>query len=186
MIETDKSRERRQIADPVLLLVRLMALIAVGAFLYGWRTNAETESWPTTTGTMVESRVEWFTSHSNRTPRTMYWPVVRYVYQVDGRQYEGNQIAVTGVGSVSVPSWVEAMIEDYPSDASVTVFYDPKDPANACLSSRTPLVFLAFGGVGALLFLWSFVRLPPWVVAWVGASLERLPGDLGKWGVHAA
>ena len=136
-----------------IFLAPIIAIIFIGVGVFGWRTNAKAKSWPTTTGTVIESRIESYTKRSDGKTKTMYKPIVRYSYQVNEQQYEGNQISLSGSGSTNVRSWVESTIAPYPKDASITVFYNPQSPGTACLTSKTPKIFLIFGGIGVLILL---------------------------------
>ncbi len=88
------------------------------------------QSWPSTTGTIVKSRVE---VRGGSTTTSVDAKIV-YEYEVGGRQYQGEQIRVDDRHRViQVGGQAYEMIDRYPMGASVTVYYNPDDPAEAGL-----------------------------------------------------
>ncbi len=88
------------------------------------------QSWPSTTGTVIKSRVE-VRGGSNTTHVD---PKIVYEYQVSGQQYQADQIRVDArhrVFQVSPDAY--AVVDRYPVGTSVTVYYNPDNPAEAGL-----------------------------------------------------
>lgn len=97
------------------------------------RLAAASRSWPTAAGRVVESRT--VRKFPFLAP-PQYAPLVRYEYEVDGRQHTGE---VVQFGLARLRLWVEADAEAisaaYPAGAAVGVRYDPAAPARAALDS---------------------------------------------------
>lgn len=99
--------------------------------------------WPSVAGQVIESRVD--DEHLE-----MMKPVLRYRYEVTGQTYVGFRVAFSGYGA-GRPA-MEQLIQPYPAGASVTVYYDPRNPASAVLdnTARSDWVFWLLFGVGFL------------------------------------
>ncbi|TAK11451.1 MAG: DUF3592 domain-containing protein [Anaerolineae bacterium] len=87
------------------------------------------QSWPSTSGTVVLSRVEVTGGdHASVSPN------VQYTYQVDGQPF---QAAVVRAGDqfMAIRKSGEAykITDRYPVGAQVTVYYNPANPSDACL-----------------------------------------------------
>ena len=86
-------------------------------------------AWPSTTGTIVKSRVE-VSGGENATVS----PRIIYEYEVSGRPYRSEQIRVGGV-YLTGPTNRSAydIVDSYPEGATVTVYYDPAAPQESAL-----------------------------------------------------
>jgi hypothetical protein len=86
-------------------------------------------NWLQTTGVVVTSRVEVSGGdHSSVSPR------VKYQYTVGAQAYQSDQIkAGDHVFRVSVSGEAYDVVDRYPVGAQVAVFYNPANPAQACL-----------------------------------------------------
>jgi hypothetical protein len=63
-----------------------------------------------------------------------YLPRVSYWYKVDGMRYTGSRITF---GEARQPLWhIEDSRNRYPFGATVTVYYDPKNPQHSALELR--------------------------------------------------
>ena len=90
----------------------------------------DSQSWPSTTGVIVKSRVE---VRGGSTTTSVDAKIV-YEYEVGGQQYQGEQIRVDDRHRVlQVGGQAYEMVDRYPMGASVTVYYNPDDPAEAGL-----------------------------------------------------
>jgi len=111
--------------------------------------------WPSTPGTVLSSRVE---GHSTLVTRgggqstTVWSPLVEYSFHVGERSYHGSRIAF-GPEVAAGRGLADAVVARYPVGASVTVHYDPANPAHATLETG-----LAFRWM-ALLFPLAFFAI---------------------------
>lgn len=133
----------------------------IGIGIFDWTRAADSASWPTVQGTVVESRVVVTTStRKGRTQRSHSARVV-YRYAVGGRELEADRLSfrMHMGGEDAARDTVAA----YPVGARVDVRHSPADPAVACLVPGTDAWQALPLGVGALAItfagaLWWFVQ----------------------------
>lgn len=78
-----------------------------------------------------------------------YEPLIRYSYDVGGRQYEGQRVFAAGHYSES-GQWAWTVCSQFAAGADVTAYYSATDPASSFISRHAifaPYVFAAFGFV---------------------------------------
>ena len=111
------------------------------------------EQWRTTIGKILASSIE---SRKGEDGATIYSANVRYGYRVAGKDYESSNI-VLFAESGSDKSSAQKIVARYPKDASVTVYYNPKNQRDSLLEMRIqffPMFFLLmYGGVVVFLTL---------------------------------
>ena len=143
-----------------LLILRLVAILTGGApLVWGLSMTSrirESATWPTVDGKVVSSRVVADSSRIRGGGYTRYHRVdVRYEFTVAGQRYESNTF-VFGVPR-SYPDLPSAQTEVslYPVGGTVTVRYDPDDPATATLApGEVPSVYsLLLGTAGLIAFI---------------------------------
>lgn len=101
---------------------RLLDVLGLGRFRRA--REATSDSWSTTTGTVLSSSVQVGTSGSVRTEQ----PLVFYAYQVNGQVFQGQRIRFH-----DQPLQASAVVDRCSAGSAVIVFYDPADPANSTL-----------------------------------------------------
>jgi len=112
----------------------LVPLFLFGRYIYRRSQQAKevreaSQEWFSTSGRVVKSRVE--VSGGEVTSVT---PRVVYEYTVGGQQYQSQQIrAGDTLFSLRSDQQAYEIIDRYPEGATVTVYYDPADPAQAAL-----------------------------------------------------
>ena len=106
--------------------------IFLGIIFSTGRKVAQASRWPSTTGTVIMSMVQWRRSSSSSGAN---YPVVMYSYQAMGQAYQGNKIApgpeVGGMGA-------QKIVARYPMGTQVMVYYNPENPSEALLERSTP------------------------------------------------
>lgn len=116
-------------------LVPVAILGGVGYFIYRRSQQASTarqaaQVWPQTTGTVLFSTIQIRRQARSRSEV----PVVSYQYQVGGQLYQGQRIrAGDQFASIRVSGDAQKTIARYPAGATVVVFYNPANPAEAAL-----------------------------------------------------
>ncbi|KRB28678.1 DUF3592 domain-containing protein [Acidovorax sp. Root70] len=178
-----------------------MLLLSVLPTLYDW---ARVQWWQPVPATLVTARLE--TSRSSKS--SSYTVKASYRYQVAGREYQGDRVAISGGGD-NVGDFQEALgarLEQALRDgAPVQVWVSPTDPAQAVIdrSLRPGLLALkmvfvvVFGGVGVglLVHVLRPARAAQGLVGSNGQPLtagmpgrvERIPGGVtmyfpaGRW-----
>lgn len=143
-------------------------LIVVAVVVKLWEIRAAGR-WPTTTGKVVASRVQ---SKRNRPDDDAYGfgdtevsnqPFVEYEYTVAGKKYRCSRVSIA---EKIAGTEREAVLARYPVGATVTVFYNPKNPSQALLERTLPFRIMAVGGTAVMAF---FIGVPV-----VGAALYHL------------
>jgi len=142
-----------------LCLGGVFFILGAGLAIFGFvqRKKAKaTETWPTASGSIVSSRLdqrthtdigEWHTSTS-----TSYTPIVEYTYEIAGRTYQGNRV-FPGTSMSYDHGTAQGIVNRYQPGAAVTVHYDPADPTQAVLETKSKggNLFLILGAVFAVL-----------------------------------
>ncbi len=116
-------------------VIPIVVIGGIGYFLYKRNQQSEayrqsTQNWVSTTGTVLMSSVQ--SKHTGRS-HTLY-PVVVYVYAVNGQSYQSQRIkAGEQFLNIRVSGQAHATVARYPIGATVTVFYDPANPSECAL-----------------------------------------------------
>jgi len=116
-------------------VIPIVVIGGIGYFLYKRNQQSEayrqsTQNWVSTTGTVLMSSVQ--SKHTGRS-HTLY-PVVVYVYAVNGQSYQSQRIkAGEQFLNVRVSGQAHATVARYPIGATVTVYYNPANPSECAL-----------------------------------------------------
>ena len=109
--------------------------------------------WPSVPGKIVSSKV----ASTGRTSGDVPIARVKYAYQVNGTSYTSTRISHNDYGS-NIEGQQEGIVARYPPGASVTVHYNPADPASAILESRIPFVsYITLAGGLVFLLVGYFI-----------------------------
>jgi hypothetical protein len=150
-------------------VVPALAILAGAFFLYigveTTRLARESAEWPVTDGEIVRSDVVEEVSNTGpgRGSRT-YRPTIRYRYQVDGVDHEGERVSL-GEYATEDRADAERVVRTYPVGRRVQVHHRPGAPSTAVLepgSDGAPWLYAALGSVLLLAGL---------VLAWVAPRL---------------
>lgn len=117
------------------VILPVLILGGIGYFLY--KRNQQSgvarqiaQSWPSTSGTVLMSSVQ--SQMSSRSHSS--YPVIVYQYDVNGKTYQSQTIkAGEQFLNVRVAGQAQATVARYPIGASVTVYYNPANPAESAL-----------------------------------------------------
>jgi hypothetical protein len=119
---------RRKKMLGVWLTVMGLACLFGGYRLH--RHRSEFPKWPTVQGRIARKEVR---LSGEMSPPFSYAPDVVYVYEVDGKTYFGKEIWWGGEVAWKL-DYTKRFLESLPD--VVTVHYNPKNPAEACLFGR--------------------------------------------------
>lgn len=142
-----------------LCLGGVFFLLGAGLAIFGFvqRKKAKTtETWPTTSGSIVSSQLDQKTTtdydDGHTSTSTSYTPIVEYTYQVGGQTYQGSHI-FPGASMSYDHGTAQGIINRYQPGVAVTVHYDPADPTQAVLETKSKggNLFLILGSVFAVL-----------------------------------
>ncbi len=125
-------------------------LLGVAALWAGVRVAGQMQrrrAWPTATGTVRFRRL----AVARQLRGRQFAPCVTYDYEVRGRTYRNDQVYAIAGTSASARRMMR-VVEALPS--TVSVHYDPDDPAQSYLlpnSRATPWIIGSIGGLTVLL-----------------------------------
>jgi len=147
----------------------IFVLIGVALLVFGVRGVSRakaSEGWPKVQGRILSSEVERSRSSSrgsgsNRSrSSTTYRAEILYEFKVEGVIYNGNRVAYGDYGS-SGPQHARRIVNRYPVDHEVQVFYQPGQPEECLLEPGLkkqawfiPGAGALFAGIGVLLAIW--------------------------------
>lgn len=128
----------------------LVALTLLFVSVRNWRRYSSSKHWLSTKGLITGSSLQ--VSYDNdgpgiRNSRASYTPRVEYEYFVQGAKYSSKRFAF-GPGAAGSRSRALEMLNEYRSQAEVTVFYHPDKPQLACLQRRLTLFNYLFAIIG--------------------------------------
>ena len=134
-------------------------LLGLGLAIFGFvqRKKAKsTESWPTVSGSIISSQLDQKSSTDfdaeYTSTSTSYTPMVEFSYEIDGRTYRGNRV-FPGTSMSYDHGTAKSIVNRYQPGATVSVHYDPADPTQAVLETKSKggNLFLILGSVFAVL-----------------------------------
>ena len=137
----------------------LVAAIMGAALLsWTWKTTSKIKSsahWPTTPGQVISSTVARDSSRIRGGGYNHYYDAqIRYQYTLNGRQYTSNVLTFGMRNNFSDSISAAQKTGTLPVGSSVPVYFDPRDPASACLEAGVvPKQFSVIGwSAAAFLF----------------------------------
>ena len=111
----------------------------VVAIIFGFRNRkkgTESQNWPKVTGTITQTTIKKDTStDEDGFTTTSFTPEVEYQYQIGSAAYSNKRVSFGGTRSFNSHKKAEASISQYPTNASVLVYYDPQNPEESRTSS---------------------------------------------------
>jgi Protein of unknown function (DUF3592) len=136
----------------IYLLLSLVGVVAILSAARSMRQAGRSENWPGVQGRIIESRVDKRTEVDYDSPadRTNFIPVVRYTYSLQGKEYTGERVAF-GVKNTNRNPAAE-VVNRYPLDKLVMVYYNPEKPEEAVLERASGSGWLQIG-IGVVLIL---------------------------------
>ena len=143
-----KFRRRRKQNGGIVPGILFFVVGVLFAYFLGYNMIQEataSQDWPSTMGTVIETDI-----HTDRDDGKVYYtPLVVYQYSIDGQQYESSQLTLAGYTSSTRSQTAYKVIEAYPIGQQIEVFFHPKQPHNAILSTEVPFIFQAlfWGGI---------------------------------------
>jgi hypothetical protein len=141
-----------QIAAAICSGLALLLLRAI------WKNLRDTSrSWSKTRGKVTISQAGGTPTHPAQGNVAESGVVIRYRYQVGGRDHEGDGAQIGGK-SRAMGLMAKALLKNFPEGKEVDVYYDPAEPARSSLQphDRSGLVpslvfFVVFGSIGGIL-----------------------------------
>lgn len=135
----------------------LIAATQIRALWKTVRDRSASGHWSVTQGRITISKIGVSPAHPAGRDPVDAGAMLRYRYQVAGKDYEGDGCMIGGK-SRTMGLLAKALIKKFPQGKPVEVYYDPADPAKSTLepkrrgSALTAMVFLAvFGFIAGIL-----------------------------------
>lgn len=150
---SESDARRRRIGVGLILALATLAglwlLVVVGRDWLAYRAAA---AWPTVRGEVISATIEALPGAADGADG--FGVVVRYRYAVDGRSYESDRLRREGAERLTTLEAAAEVLAGYlPGNGdSVTVRYDPANPATAVLRITPPVYLLLFVG-----FYWAIL-----------------------------
>ena len=135
----------------VLALGGLFGLIGALLLIVGivnQRKAQTSQGWPTVPGRITSSKlVTHMDSDDDGSSSIMYEPAVDYVYVIAGQQYIGRRVSF-GANRFD-QRHAEQILQRYVQGATVNVYYDPNNPSEAVLETKSSgsKVFIIVGAI---------------------------------------
>ena len=128
----------------------------------------QSRNWPTVEGKITHSSIREEIAGKSRPPTHIYYPEIRYTYDVNGKRFEGHNLMYEQEGPpVFQREIVETNLQSLAVGQTVRVFYDSRGPYRSCLRPgfyENPLAHILTNLIGvfmlasALFALWRGVR----------------------------
>jgi hypothetical protein len=134
----------------------LIALLFVWLAMRGRKSANQTKNWPTASGRILSADIQMHRDSDGSTPH----PVITYSYRVMGKDYVGTRITRTNM-SIGGSLYTPRVLERYPVDKRVDVFYNPDNPQEAVLEQGSPAsgIFLLVAVIIGISLLCSVVMM---------------------------
>lgn len=143
-------------------------MLAIGGIILGVKGFLELRAcfaasgWPSVNGTITNSSFESKRELRVRKPSSETHTLsIRYVYEVGGSKYTGDQVTFGG-RNLNSRSDAETYIARFPVGASARVWYDPANPSASVLDPSTTFWSWVNVAIGIVL-----IPLGIWLMRWV-------------------
>jgi Protein of unknown function (DUF3592) len=155
MIMSRKTNSR----SPFYLIYSIFIIYGLGSTFVGFNKvyqGYKTNHWKTVSGEIKFSKIYDTGLGKNRIKK----PIVKYIYLVNGTQYQGGNIYFDDENSRSNLSYTNQMVSKYPAGKQALVYYNPAEPQSSVLETgiaEIPWIPLIFGmgfTVAGSGFLW--------------------------------
>jgi hypothetical protein len=154
----------------VVLFVLAIPGVLVAATVVKLREVRKASTWPKTIGKIVSSElVSTRRKVTGEATRSVNRPAVRYSYQASGKRFTGSRISIGEIAD-NDPR-IPEILKRYAIGNSVTVYYQPDQPANSVLERDPPVGLHIIWAVVAGLFL---------IMAGVGSGF-LFPDQIKAW-----
>lgn len=126
--------------------------VGVGLLLFGNSQRKQgnaSQSWPTTTGTILSTTLSQQSRRNSQGYHDVtYAPTVEYTYEVNGNSYRSDKINAGWTVSYDLGN-AQNKINQYQPGARITVYYNPANPADAVLETKSAAsnIFMIAGSI---------------------------------------
>ena len=127
------------------LFAAVIGLIFIYTSFEKLKRTLNAKKWSSTSATLIEKEV--LTLHDSKLP--LYFPYIRYHFDVDGQNYVSRRIAFYKIVE-ETPQAIEDFIEELTSD-SLKAHYNPRYPEQSVLIPTLPPLRILFWSILFLL-----------------------------------
>ncbi len=117
--------------------------------------------WPKVTGVVIESEVA---RSKDSQGSEIYSPKIIVKYDVNGREFQTNQIDSFGSYSTSNFMKIQEIVSRYPKNKNVDVYYNDKIPHEALLEPGVPRLSSILQYLAYFLFLLAFLIMVKFII----------------------
>jgi len=123
----------------IILMLGGMAMIV--RWVYLMYRAIHSKNWPSNFGTITSSEIV-------RVGRSSWLPKITYKYSANEEEFEGKRIRLSS-SSCSMQCLAQKVLDNYPLNSPVSVFYNPNNPKDSVLSPGVTMriLELLLGGV---------------------------------------
>ena len=142
----------------------ILGVVGLWTAIKHLRNRVELNNWRTTSGQVVERGTYKPNLPPSGPPAFHYAPLVKYVYQVDDKEFVNNCIYPKRIQAPprSTKKWAQKKADSFP--AEVVVHYNSADPGEAYLVQTSRGLLLTIAAISALMILFGVIILLAQVV----------------------
>jgi hypothetical protein len=132
----------------------LIGIVGLWTGLRALKTRTTLDRWPTTTGRVTE-RSTFKPDYASGPPAFRHAPLVRYVYQVGGKDFVNDRIQPKQIQQPrhNTEAWAQQRAAEFPDQ--VIVHYNPADPGESFLLQTSKRTLYVVIGASFLAILFS-------------------------------
>ncbi len=144
----------------IMGILTIAGIIMISSGIEQIKLANDSSKWSTTQGQINYSDIKIFQdSEGNQT----YQPIVKFTYKVDKKTLEADRVLFGDTSSLNFDSaW--RIVQKYPKNKTITVFYHPDEPQNSVLEvGLTKKSFIRFTQGLFILTLFSSIGILFWL-----------------------
>ena len=125
----------------------------------------ESQNWPAAPGTITVSEVrESRTTDQDDNIQVSYYPYVEYTYFAGGQVQTSKMISFGGTQGFNRPQPAQEVLQKYPLNGSVMVYYNPQKPQEAVLEKVAGSGAKTARTIGIIVLIISLLILIPLLI----------------------
>ncbi len=158
----------------VASIIACVAIFFIGMGTREWMLAVESTSWPTTSCTIVSSRVTESRHHTKSGWRTDWLPTVEYAYTHNGIAMTGSKVSFRTI--TRSREYAQSIVDAHPLQSTCALSINPSDPTQTVLDPGADWMSAFPVGIGVFslsfcsLFVWLTVRVTRRMLASLGPS----------------
>ncbi len=116
-------------------------VLGAGLIFFSIRSKKKADAslgWPSVTGKVLAANIRESINRDDDGRETVsYYPQVEYTYEVNGQDLNSKRLSFGGVVAQQTRDKVQAILQQYPVNSTVLVYYNPANPAEAVIERTT-------------------------------------------------